>query len=91
MGFCVEALQHNAGEVREAAERIIKQLYLDVGAPVKQYLPHDDDKTRKVTLWRQLFEYFDRIDGKPTKQDLQVGVHWQDIQVGAYTDRILTG
>ncbi|XP_041377426.1 centrosomal protein of 104 kDa-like [Gigantopelta aegis] len=71
MTFCVEALHHNAGEVREVSERIIKQLYLDVGAPVREYLPHDDDKTRKITLWRQLFEYFDRIDGKPTKQELQ--------------------
>nr|KAG5692452.1 hypothetical protein BaRGS_010162 [Batillaria attramentaria] len=71
MGFCTVALQHNAGEVREVTERIIKQLYRDVGAPVKNFLPPDDEKTRKNTLWRMLFEYFDKVDGKPSKTDLK--------------------
>ncbi|XP_071110033.1 centrosomal protein of 104 kDa-like isoform X1 [Haliotis cracherodii] len=69
MPFCVEALNHNAGEVREVSERIIKNLYREVGAPVKDFLPPDDEKTRKNTLWRQLFEYFDKVDGKPSKSD----------------------
>lgn len=72
MGFCTVALQHTAGEVREVSERIIKQLYRDVGAPVKSYLPVDDEKTRKNTLWRMLFEYFDKVDGKPSKADIKV-------------------
>ena len=72
MGFCTVALNHNAGEVREVVERIIKQLYRDHGAPVKNYLPTDDEKTRKNTLWRMLFEYFDKVDGKPSKSDLKV-------------------
>ncbi|PVD36984.1 hypothetical protein C0Q70_03977 [Pomacea canaliculata] len=71
MGFCTVALQHTAGEVREVSERIIKQLYRDVGAPVKSYLPVDDEKTRKNTLWRMLFEYFDKVDGKPSKADIK--------------------
>ncbi|XP_076451911.1 centrosomal protein of 104 kDa-like isoform X2 [Babylonia areolata] len=71
MGFCTVALNHNAGEVRDVAERIIKQLYKDHGAPVKNYLPPDDEKTRKNTLWRMLFEYFDKVDGKPSKSDLK--------------------
>ncbi|KAL8583520.1 hypothetical protein ACOMHN_054836 [Nucella lapillus] len=71
MGFCTVALNHNAGEVRDVAERIIKQLYRDHGAPVKNYLPPDDDKARKNTLWRMLFEYFDKVDGKPSKNDLK--------------------
>ena len=72
MKFCTQALQHTAGEVRERAERIIVELYKDRGAPVKNYLPPDDDKTRKNVLYKQLFEAFDRIDGKPSKDELKV-------------------
>ena len=72
MGFCTHALQHTAGEVRERAERIIVALYRQVGAPVKHYLPPDDDKTRKNVLYKQLFDAFDKIDGKPSKEDLKV-------------------
>jgi centrosomal protein CEP104 len=39
---------------------------------VKDYLPVDDEKTRKNTMWRLLFEYFDQIDGKPSKSDIKV-------------------
>lgn len=71
MGFCTVALNHNAGEVREVTERIVKLLYRDHGAPVKAFLPQDDEKTRKNTMWRLLFEYFDKVDGKPTKTDIK--------------------
>ncbi|XP_035829419.1 centrosomal protein of 104 kDa [Aplysia californica] len=71
MNFNVQALQHNAGEVREVTEKLIKKMYKDHGAPIKDYLPADDEKTRKNTLWRQLFEYFDQVDGKPSKSDLK--------------------
>ncbi|KAK6175358.1 hypothetical protein SNE40_013840 [Patella caerulea] len=71
MPFCVEVLNHHSADVRDPAERIIKMLYRDVGAPVKDYLPPDDEKSRKNTLWRQLFEYFDKVDGKPSKEDLK--------------------
>jgi len=46
-----------------------------VGQPVKDYLPPDDEKSRKNTMWRLLFEYFDKIDGKPSKTDVKVHVH----------------
>ena len=74
MKFCTVALAHTAGEVREKAEKIIVALYKDRGSPVKNFLPPDDDKTRKNVLYKQLFEAFDRIDGKPTKQELRVSV-----------------
>ena len=73
MGFCTVAIQHTSGEVREEAEKIIIELYKDEGAPVKTFLPPDDDKTRRNVLYKQLFEAFDRIDGKPSKEDLRVG------------------
>lgn len=47
-------------------------LYKEVGRPVKDYLPPDDEKTRKNTMWRLLFEYFDKVDGKPSKTDVKV-------------------
>ncbi|KAK3104885.1 hypothetical protein FSP39_012411 [Pinctada imbricata] len=71
MQFCVNALGHHSGEVRDVSERIIKELYKEVGQPVKDYLPPDNDKTRKITLYRQLFEFFDKVDGKPSKADLK--------------------
>lgn len=71
MQFCVTALGHNSDKVREVAERIIKDLYKEVRAPVKDFLPPDNEKTRKITLYRQLFEYFDKVDGKPTKNDVK--------------------
>lgn len=73
MQFCVTALGHNSGEVRDVAERIIKDLYREVKDPVKDYLPPDNEKNRKITLYRQLYEYFDKVDGKPSKGDLKVG------------------
>ena len=72
MAFCLNAIQHHAGEVREIAEKIIVSLYRDVRGPVKALLPPDDEKTRKNVLYKQLFEAFDRIDGKPSKQDVKV-------------------
>ncbi|KAL3861939.1 hypothetical protein ACJMK2_007949 [Sinanodonta woodiana] len=67
MHFNTNALEHNNNQVREVAERMIKQLYKDEGPEIKEYLPADDEKTRKITLWRQLFEHFDKVDGKPSK------------------------
>ncbi|ELT95484.1 hypothetical protein CAPTEDRAFT_170133 [Capitella teleta] len=72
MNYCTQALQHNAGEVREKAEKVIILLYKDVGSPVKDFLPPDVEKTRRNVLYKQLFEAFDRIDGKPSKDDQKV-------------------
>lgn len=71
MQFCVAALGHHSGEVRDVSERIIKALYKEEKQTVKDYLPPDNDKTRKITLYRQLFEYFDKVDGKPSKSDVK--------------------
>ncbi|XP_052225713.1 centrosomal protein of 104 kDa-like isoform X2 [Dreissena polymorpha] len=71
MNFCVVALNHTSADVRVVAERIVKALYKEVGQPVKDYLPADDEKSRKNTMWRLLFEYFDKIDGKPSKSDVK--------------------
>ena len=72
MKFCVNALQHHSGQVRTLTENLIIKLYKQHGSVVKNYLPPDDDKTRKSTLYRQLFEAFDVIDGKPSRKDLEV-------------------
>ena len=72
MKFCCKAIQHTAGEVREKAEQIIIDLYKEVREPVKSHLPPDDERTRKNVLYKQLFQAFDRIDGKPSKDDLKV-------------------
>ena len=72
MQFCVAALGHHSGEVRDVSERIIKALYKEEKQTVKDCLPPDNDKTRKITLYRQLFEYFDKVDGKPSKSDVKV-------------------
>ena len=86
MNFCVVALQHTSADVRQVAERIIKALYREVGQPVKEYLPPDDDKSRKNTMWRLLFEYFDKVDGKPSKSDIKVtrAEHLQGDQINIF-------
>lgn len=73
MKFSVNALQHHSGPVRTATEAFIIKLYRQNGSPVRNFLPTDDDKTRRNTLYRQLFEAFDQIDGKPSKKELEVG------------------
>ncbi|XP_006811920.1 centrosomal protein of 104 kDa-like [Saccoglossus kowalevskii] len=71
MKFCVNALDHNAGEVRDGAVRIIFDLYRMRGDEVREHLPPDEPSTRKNTLYRQIFEGFDRIDGRPTEAELK--------------------
>ena len=56
------ALEHNAKEVRDVASRIIVDVYNVRGDPVRNYLPIDNDNTRKNVLYKHLFEAFDRID-----------------------------
>lgn len=71
MQFCVAALNHHAGEVRDVSERIIRALYKEEKQAVKDHLPADDEKTRKITMYRLLYEYFDQVDGKPSKSDVK--------------------
>ncbi|CAD5115537.1 DgyrCDS4504 [Dimorphilus gyrociliatus] len=71
MGFENSALQHTAGNVRLQAEKTIVKLYENHKEAVRTYLPPDDDKTRRNVLYRQLFETFDKIEGKPSKAELK--------------------
>ena len=34
---------------------------------MREYLPPDDEKTRKNPLYRNLYEEFDKIDGRPAR------------------------
>lgn len=59
-------------EVREAAVRVILDLYRQHPASVLEYLPAEDSSARRNVLYRTLFEGFSRIDGRPTGADVQV-------------------
>ena len=39
---------------------------------VRDYLPPDEPATRKNPLYRNLFDGFDKIDGKPTEAERRV-------------------
>lgn len=71
MAFENSALQHTAGSVRTQSEKTIIKLYKQHKDSVKTYLPPDDEKTKKNVLYKQLFETFDKIDGKPSKAELK--------------------
>nr|CAB3229838.1 centrosomal protein of 104 kDa [Phallusia mammillata] len=71
MKFATPALEHANGAVRDSATRIIFMLYKKVRLPVKSYLPKDDNRTRKNPLYRNLFDGFDRLDGKPTQSEIR--------------------
>ncbi|CAF0732515.1 unnamed protein product [Adineta ricciae] len=69
--FCAQALEHNAGEVRELAIKILLNLYKNQGSIVKRYLPPDNDQTRRVKKYRDIFEAFDRMDGITNNDPLE--------------------
>ncbi|EDO38444.1 predicted protein [Nematostella vectensis] len=69
MHVAVPALDHNNGEVRDAAVKLIFELYKKVKDPVKGFLPNDEPATRKNPLYRSIFDGFDHIDGKPTESE----------------------
>ncbi|CAF0768941.1 unnamed protein product [Adineta ricciae] len=60
--FCAQALEHNAGEVRELAIKLLLSLYKTHGAVVKRYLPPNNDQTRRMKKYRDMFNAFDRMD-----------------------------
>ena len=64
MSFLTVSLEHTSGDVREMTEKIVIQLYMDVGDIVRSYLPADSDRTRKSLLYKQLFTEFDKIDAQ---------------------------
>ncbi|XP_022101600.1 centrosomal protein of 104 kDa-like isoform X2 [Acanthaster planci] len=70
MAFAKRALEHTAGEVREAAVHLIIELYHLKAAAVRSHLPPEDDpKTMKNPLYCKIFDGMDRADGKPTKAE----------------------
>ncbi|XP_028393886.1 centrosomal protein of 104 kDa-like [Dendronephthya gigantea] len=68
MKFILPALENANGGVRDAAVKLIFELY-KLKAPVKGFLPADEPATRKNPLYRSIFDGFDRIDGKPTEAE----------------------
>lgn len=48
---------------------------------VRDYLPPDEPATRKNPLYRNLFDGFDRIDGKPTETERRVCVFCVNLQL----------
>lgn len=71
MPFLTGALSHTSGDVREKAEKVIVSLYGKCGSAVKNYLPTDDEKTRKILTYKQLFKEFDKIDSSLTPDDIR--------------------
>ncbi|XP_038061294.1 centrosomal protein of 104 kDa-like isoform X2 [Patiria miniata] len=70
MAFAKRALEHTAGEVREASVHLIIELYRLKAAAVRSHLPPEDDpKTMKNPLYCKIFDGMDRADGKPTKAE----------------------
>lgn len=70
--FCAYALEHNSGEVRELATKIIIQMYKEYGNVVRKYLPQDNEMNRRNKKYRVIYEAFDKIDGKPVNLDDKV-------------------
>ncbi|XP_045714725.1 centrosomal protein of 104 kDa isoform X3 [Phyllostomus hastatus] len=73
MKFAVRALEHRVYEVREAAVRVVLDMYRQHRAPVLDYLPADDSTARRNVLYRTVFEGFAKIDGRPTDAEIRVG------------------
>ncbi|XP_032158667.1 centrosomal protein of 104 kDa isoform X2 [Mustela erminea] len=71
MKFSVSALEHRVYEVREAAVRVILDMYKQHRALILDYLPPDDTTTRKNVLYKTIFEGFAKIDGRPTDAEIR--------------------
>nr|XP_035945449.1 centrosomal protein of 104 kDa isoform X5 [Halichoerus grypus] len=71
MKFSVGALEHRVYEVRETAVRVILDMYKQHRAFILEYLPPDDNTTRKNVLYKTIFEGFAKIDGRPTEAEIR--------------------
>uniref|UniRef100_A0A8C9LQ81 Centrosomal protein of 104 kDa n=1 Tax=Piliocolobus tephrosceles TaxID=591936 RepID=A0A8C9LQ81_9PRIM len=71
MKFSVSSLEHRVYEVRETAVRIILDMYRQHQASILEYLPADDNNTRKNILYKTLFEGFAKIDGRATDAEMR--------------------
>lgn len=66
------ALEHSASEVRDTAVRIIQIMYRKNKSAVLEYLPPDDANTRRNILYKNMFDGFAKIDGRPTETQVKV-------------------
>ncbi|XP_053941925.1 centrosomal protein of 104 kDa [Cuculus canorus] len=69
MKFATGALEHRVSEVRDAALRIIFDVYRKHKVAVLDYLPPDNANIRKTVLYKTLFDGFAKIDGKLPEAD----------------------
>lgn len=67
-------MQHAAGSVRAAAERILLAAYARSPRVVRAQLPPDDAVTRRNLIYRHLFQQFDRIDMQVRKSSVSRGI-----------------
>ncbi|MGH0177796.1 UNVERIFIED_CONTAM: hypothetical protein FKN15_075896 [Acipenser sinensis] len=71
MQFAMGALEHSASEVRDTAVRIIQVMYRKNKSAVLEYLPPDDANTRRNILYKNMFDGFAKIDGRPTETQVK--------------------
>ncbi|XP_053516221.1 centrosomal protein of 104 kDa isoform X2 [Artibeus jamaicensis] len=71
MKFAVCALEHRVYEVREAAVRVVLDMYRQHRALVLDYLPPEDSTARRNVLYKTVFEGFARIDGRPAAAEIR--------------------
>ncbi|XP_015192654.2 centrosomal protein of 104 kDa isoform X1 [Lepisosteus oculatus] len=67
MRFAIGALEHSTSEVRETASRIIQDMYRQHKSAITDYLPLDDASTRRNVLYKNIFDGFAKIDGRPAE------------------------
>nr|XP_015192656.1 PREDICTED: centrosomal protein of 104 kDa isoform X3 [Lepisosteus oculatus] len=67
MRFAIGALEHSTSEVRETASRIIQDMYRQHKSAITDYLPPDDASTRRNVLYKNIFDGFAKIDGRPAE------------------------
>ena len=70
---------------------IIVRLYRDLGDPVKDFLPPDYGNTRENVLYTHLFDAFDKINGKPSEDDLTCQKLEQEAAKQKEFNALLTG
>ncbi|NXY50121.1 CE104 protein, partial [Ceuthmochares aereus] len=71
MKFATGALEHRVCEVRDAALRVIFDVYRKHKVAVLEYLPPDNANIRKTVLYKTLFDGFAKIDGKLPEADIR--------------------
>ncbi|XP_061115101.1 centrosomal protein of 104 kDa [Conger conger] len=65
MQFSAGALEHSAAEVREKAVHIVLAMYRQHRSAVLDFLPPNDAKTRRNILYKNIFDEFAKIEGRP--------------------------